>query len=79
MKKIQVENKKIVFFLKSAKLHIRNMDAIMKMPEGYERGKKIATELNRFNFDLDSFLHFGCGIPLKKLNGILNKSFRSLK
>jgi len=75
MKKIQIEHKPLIEFLKSSKQHIKNIDKIMETKESYGRGKLIAKELNRFNIALDAFLHFECNVPINKLETILNKSF----
>jgi len=76
MKTIEVEKKKMVDFIKSVKLHFDNIDRIMKLPESYDRGKLIAKEMNRINFDYDAFLHFCLHIPLDKLQSVRNKTFK---
>jgi hypothetical protein len=48
----------------------------MKLPESHERGKMIAKEMNRINFDYDAFLHFALNIPMDKLQSVRNKSFK---
>lgn len=75
-KTIQVTKKEITNFIKSTKLHFDNIDKIMKFPESNERGKMIAKEMNRINFDYDAFLHFGLGVPMEKLQSVRNKSFK---
>jgi uncharacterized protein involved in tolerance to divalent cations len=76
MKTIQVSAQEMTKFIKSTKLHFDNIDKIMKLPESYERGKIIAKEMNRINFDFDAFLHFGLSIPMEKLQSVRNKSFK---
>jgi hypothetical protein len=75
-RKIEIESLKLEAFLKSSKAHIRFIDLIMTEPDSRIRGKKIAQEMNRFNFDLDVFLHFECKVPLEKLGSILKKGFK---
>ena len=72
----EIKNSALTKFLKSTKAHFFYVDQIMKFPAGRERDEKLAHEMNRFNFDFDSFAHFECGVPLKKLQSILNKSFK---
>lgn len=67
MKKLLVGEKDVLSVIKSAKLLTRNMDSIMSQRDGVDRVKAIAKEINRFEFDLDYFLHFGLGIPLDRL------------
>jgi hypothetical protein len=76
MQKIEIKKTRLVNLLKSAKTHLNKMDQIMRKPESVERGKEVAHEMNRFNFDLDSFLHFDCNVPLNRLQTILNKNFK---
>jgi alpha-N-acetylglucosamine transferase len=76
MKTIEVSAQKMTEFIKSVKLHFDNIDKIMKLPDSYERGKMIAKEMNRINFDYDAFLHFTIHIPLEKLQSVRNKSFK---
>jgi uncharacterized protein involved in tolerance to divalent cations len=76
MKTIEVSSKEMTKFIKSAKLHFDNIDKIMKLPDSYERGKAIAKEMNRINFDYDAFLHFALNIPMDKLQSVRNKSFK---
>jgi hypothetical protein len=45
----------------------KNMDVIMREKESFERGKKIAKEMNRLTFQRHAFQHFQLNIPLKKL------------
>lgn len=45
----------------------KNMNIIMQGKESFERGKKIAKELNRLTFSRHAFQHFQLNIPLKKL------------
>lgn len=71
-----VERKKLLEFLKSARLHLDQIDDIMKMPDGFDRGKAIAKECNRFEFEFDSFLCFACHVDHTKLDTIRNKTFK---
>jgi alpha-N-acetylglucosamine transferase len=75
MELIQVTARGMTKFIKSTKLHFDNVDKIMKLPDSYERGKMIAKEMNRINFDYDAFLHFELNIPMEKLQSVRNKSF----
>lgn len=75
-KTFEIENKKLVKFIKSTKKHIDNIDNIMKTKVRLERHMLIAKEMNRFNLDFDSFLHFACNIPLDKLKTVANKTFK---
>jgi len=76
MKTINIANKRLLPFIKGAKLHLNNIDEIMKLPEGRIRDETIAKEMNRFNLDLDMFLHFGLNVPLDKLQSVLNENFK---
>jgi len=76
MKTIEIPAKEMTAFVKSTKLHFDNIDKIMKLPESYERGKMIAKEMNRINFDYDAFLHFALNIPMDKLQSVRNKTFK---
>ena len=68
MKRVEIEKGKLDGFIESLKQHFINIDAIMQSPESHERGKAVAREMNRLNYDFDVFRHFGLGIPLKKLS-----------
>ena len=76
MKTINVSAKEMTKFIKSIKLHFDNIDKIMKQPDSYVRGRTIAKEMNRINFDYDAFLHFELHVPLEKLQSVRNKSFK---
>jgi hypothetical protein len=76
MKKTEIENKRLLEFAKSCKYHLLVIDKLMERNESVDRGKEIAKEMNRFNFDLDAFLHFGCNVDLNNLKSVLNKSFK---
>lgn len=78
MKKIEIDNKAVIVFTRSARAHLKIMDKLMAMPPSVEKGKEIAKEMNRFNFDLDAFMHFSCKIPLNKLDGVLKPKFNLL-
>lgn len=75
-KKINIEETLLLDFLKSTKYHLNKVDEIMKLSESFVRGKAIAEELNRFNFDFDRFLCFVCKVPLDDLQKVLNKTFK---
>ena len=76
---MDISNKALLQFVRSAKQHLNNFDEIMTKSESPQRGSALAKEMNRFNFDLDSFLHFECNVPLGKTQAVLNKSFRFTK
>jgi hypothetical protein len=44
-----------------------NIDVIMAEKESFDRGKKIAKEMNRLTMARQGFQHFQLNIPLKKL------------
>jgi len=73
---IELNKTKLLEFIKSARKHIKYIDIIMKMPEGEKRGRLIAAEMNRFNFDFDAFAHFQLHIPLDKMDKITGVSFK---
>lgn len=73
---IEIEAISLLKFIRSSKVHIDTIDTLMKQPESHQRGQAIAKEMNRFNLDLDSFIHFDCKVPLDKLNSVTNKSFK---
>lgn len=64
MKTTEIENDELLKFVKSCKFHNDVIDELMKHENSKERGKLIAIEMNRFNFDLDYFLHFSLKIEL---------------
>ena len=76
MKKITLKHKQLVDFVKNTKIHIDNVDSIMKTDYSAKKYKLIAKEMNRFNFQFDKFLHFGCNIPLDEMQSVLDKSFK---
>jgi len=75
MKNYEVDKKHLLEFVKSCQHHLNIMDGIMTKPESLERGKSIATEINRFNYSLDVFMHIGMGLSFDKMKKVLNKSF----
>ncbi len=72
----EIRRTRLLYFLQSAKFHLKKIDKIMTMEESNRRGRLMAEECNRFNFDLDSFAHTDCKVPLDKLQSMLKKSFR---
>jgi hypothetical protein len=75
-KETSIETKYLLQFIKSAKLHERKIDEIMKMKESVDRGKLIAKEMNRYSYALDLFLHFGIGLSFEDIKKIPNKIFK---
>ncbi len=76
MKKIEIENKLLIKFIQDSQKHLNNIDMLMKNPDNNKRSEAIAREMNNFNFNFHSFLHFACDVPLEKLQSSLNKSFK---
>ena len=62
-------------FIQQCERHIENVDLIMKQKESFERGEKLAKEMNAFDNCFSYFLHFVCNIPFDKINTIKNKTF----
>ena len=55
MKETSISNKALIQFVKSARLHIKNLDNILGKKNVPNRGIKIANETNRFENDLTIF------------------------
>lgn len=64
---IAVSKKDLLYLIAVIDSVEKNMDVIMAEKETFERGKKIAKELNRLTYQRHSFQHFQLNIPLKKL------------
>lgn len=64
---IAVRKKYLLDLISIIQLVENNIDVIMKEKESFERGRKIAKELNRLTFQRHAFQHFQLNIPLKKL------------
>jgi hypothetical protein len=64
---IAVSKKDLLDLISTIQLVENNIDVIMKEKESFERGKKIAKELNRLTFQRHASQHFQLNIPLKKL------------
>lgn len=64
---IAVSKKDLLDLISTIQLVENNVDVIMKEKESFERGRKIAKELNRLTFQRHAFQHFQLNIPLKKL------------
>lgn len=76
MTAIATDKKWLQEFLQSSRLHLNRMDTIMQNPSSVERGALVAKEMNRWNFDLDAFMHFGLKIPFEKFKAIDKKTFK---
>jgi hypothetical protein len=78
-KKIKIKEKELLEFIRQCQTFIDNYDKIMTHKESVERGQLQAKNLNKFNFALDTFLHFTCKIPFSKFKSIENKTFKISK
>jgi hypothetical protein len=64
---ISVSKKDLLYLIAVIDSVEKNMDVVMHEKESFERGKKIAKEMNRLTFQRHAFQHFQLNIPLKKL------------
>jgi len=55
MKETSISNKALIQFVKSAQLHIKNLDNFLGKENVHNRGLKIANETSRFENDLTIF------------------------
>lgn len=68
---IPIKRKKLVDYCNCVYKCLRDLDEVMKQPESFDRGKKIALIANRIEFSLDCLNHFQLGTPLNKLKKII--------
>lgn len=64
---IAVNKKELIGLLDIVRSVENNIDEIMRESESFERGKKIAKQMNRLTFVRHAFEHFQLGKPLKSL------------
>ena len=64
---IAVSKKELFDLIKTIELTENNIDIIMHEKESFERGKKIAKQINHLTNKRQAFQHFQLNIPVEKL------------